>query len=41
MESGFQFADAMGPAKIVHLHTPAAGLKAIVVIDNVARGPAA
>jgi glutamate dehydrogenase (NAD(P)+) len=40
MESGFQFADAMGPAKIVYLHTPAAGLKAIVVIDNVARGPA-
>ena len=40
MESGFQFADAMGPAKVVYLHTPSAGLKAIVVIDNVARGPA-
>ena len=40
MESEFRFADAMGPAKIVHLHTPSVGLKAIVVIDNVARGPA-
>jgi glutamate dehydrogenase (NAD(P)+) len=35
----FRFADALGPAKIVHLHVPRAGLKAIVVIDNVACGP--
>jgi len=36
----FRFADALGPAKIVHLHVPDAGLKAIVAIDNVACGPA-
>jgi glutamate dehydrogenase/leucine dehydrogenase len=30
----------MGPAKIVHIHSPGAGLKAIVVIDNLACGPA-
>ena len=40
MTDPFQFADAMGPAKIVHLHSPGVGLKAIVVIDNVACGPA-
>ena len=39
MEDGFRFADAMGPARIVHIYTPSIGLKAIVVIDNVARGP--
>jgi glutamate dehydrogenase (NAD(P)+) len=36
----FAFADALGPEKIVHLHLPAAGLKAIVVIDNTWCGPA-
>ncbi len=36
----FSFADAFGPAKIVHLHTPGANLRAIVVIDNVDAGPA-
>ena len=40
MEDLFRFADDLGPAKIVHLHRPGAGLKAIVVIDNVACGPA-
>jgi glutamate dehydrogenase (NAD(P)+) len=40
MEEMFRFADELGPAKIVHLHDPGAGLKAIVVIDNVACGPA-
>lgn len=40
MTDPFQFADAMGPAKIVHIHQPGAGLKAIVVIDNLACGPA-
>jgi glutamate dehydrogenase (NAD(P)+) len=40
MEDGFRFADEFGPAKIVHIHVPSAGLKAIVVIDNIARGPA-
>ena len=40
MEDSFRFADELGPAKIVHIHVPAAGLKAIVVIDNVVCGPA-
>ncbi len=32
-------ADDLGPEKIVHLHRAEAGLRAIVVIDNVAAGP--
>lgn len=36
----FSFADELGPAQIVHLSVPAAHLKAIVVVDNVAAGPA-
>ena len=40
MEEMFRFADALGPAKIVHIHVPGVGLRAIVVIDNVACGPA-
>ena len=39
MEVLFGFADDLGPAKIVHIHEPSTGLKAIVVIDNVACGP--
>ncbi|BCR05416.1 glutamate dehydrogenase [Desulfuromonas versatilis] len=34
------FYDDLGPEKIIHIHDPRSGLKAIVVIDNVARGPA-
>lgn len=40
MENIFRFADPLGPAKIVHIHVPSADLKAIVVIDNLACGPA-
>ncbi len=40
MENMFRFADPLGPAKIVHIHVPGVGLKAIVVIDNLACGPA-
>jgi glutamate dehydrogenase/leucine dehydrogenase len=36
----FRFADELGPAKMVHIHDPATGLKAVVAIDNVACGPA-
>jgi len=36
----FRFADDLGPIKIVHVHDPATGLKAVVAIDNVACGPA-
>ena len=36
----WQLADAMGPAKIVYLQDTKANLRAIVVVDNVACGPA-
>lgn len=36
----FAFADEFGPAKIVHLASEAPELRAIVVVDNTARGPA-
>ena len=40
MSDPFRFADELGPLKIVHIHRPAVGLKAVVAIDNVACGPA-
>jgi glutamate dehydrogenase (NAD(P)+)/glutamate dehydrogenase (NADP+) len=39
-ESAFQFADELGPAKILHIYEPLTSLKAILVVDNVACGPA-
>ncbi len=39
MQDMFRFADDYGPAKIVHIHRPKPGLRAIVVVDNVAAGP--
>ncbi len=39
MDDIFSFTDEFGPAKIIHIHEPGAGLKAIVVIDNAAAGP--
>jgi len=36
----FDFADDLGPAKVVHLTERTTGLRAVVVIDNVAAGPA-
>ena len=36
----FVFADEFGPLKVVHISGPLPGLRAIVVIDNVALGPA-
>jgi glutamate dehydrogenase (NAD(P)+) len=38
MDDVFRFADELGPEKIVHVHQPALGLKAILVIDNIAAG---
>ncbi|HXV80385.1 MAG TPA: Glu/Leu/Phe/Val dehydrogenase [Candidatus Binatia bacterium] len=38
MEKIWNFADALGPAKIVHLYEPKVGLRAVVAIDNVACG---
>jgi glutamate dehydrogenase/leucine dehydrogenase len=40
MRDPFQLADAFGPARIIHVHRPGAGLKAIVAVDNTACGPA-
>lgn len=40
MQDLFSFADELGPEKIVHIQHSALGLKAIVVIDNTAAGPA-
>ena len=39
MQNIFHFADDLGPIKIVHIYDPKTGLKAVVAIDNVARGP--
>jgi glutamate dehydrogenase (NAD(P)+) len=36
----FGLADDLGPAKVVQVHEPSLGLKAVLVVDNVARGPA-
>ena len=35
-----RFCDELGPAKVMHVYEPASGLKGIVVVDNVACGPA-
>jgi glutamate dehydrogenase (NAD(P)+) len=35
----FRFADALGPSKIIHVYEPSVGLKAVLVVDNVAKGP--
>ena len=40
MEDMFTYADELGPAKIIHIYEPAVGLKAVLVVDNVAAGPA-
>jgi glutamate dehydrogenase/leucine dehydrogenase len=39
MTNPFALADDLGPEKIIHIHDPSTGLKAILVIDNVAAGP--
>jgi glutamate dehydrogenase (NAD(P)+) len=39
MEDVFRFADKLGPLKIIHVYQPSLGLKAILVVDNVAMGP--
>jgi glutamate dehydrogenase (NAD(P)+) len=36
----FELADQWGPYQVLHIHRPNTGLKAIVVVDNVSRGPA-
>lgn len=39
MTEVFDYCDALGPKTVMHVHVPAAGLRAIVVVDNVAAGP--
>ena len=39
MENCFVFADALGPAKVLHVYEPSVQLKGILVVDNCARGP--
>jgi len=40
MDDTFRFADAFGPSQIIHIYRTRPALKAIVVVDNVACGPA-
>lgn len=39
MEDMFQFADELGPLKVIHIHEPSVNLKAVLVVDNIAKGP--
>ncbi len=40
MDDAFRLADEIGPAKIIQVHNPAVGLHGVLVVDNVAVGPA-
>ncbi len=39
LEDIFALSDSLGPLKVIHVHEPSIGLKAILVVDNVATGP--
>ena len=39
MDDAFKYADELGPAKIIHVYEPSVQLKAILVVDNTAKGP--
>lgn len=39
MQDVFDFADELGPSKIIHVYEPSVNLKAVLVVDNVAKGP--
>jgi len=39
MEDLFSYADELGPAKVIHVYEPSVNLKAVLVVDNVAKGP--
>lgn len=36
----FDDMDELGPTKVIHVHEPSHGLRAVLVIDNIAAGPA-
>jgi len=40
MSDPFSFADALGPAKVIHVYEPQSQLRGVLVVDNVAAGPA-
>jgi glutamate dehydrogenase (NAD(P)+) len=40
MEDIFALGDVLGPAKVIHVSQPQLGLKGVLVVDNVACGPA-
>ena len=40
MIDAFNFADELGPARIIHVYEPALQLKGTLVVDNIARGSA-
>jgi glutamate dehydrogenase (NAD(P)+) len=39
MSDVFEFIDELGPLKVIHVYEPSINLKAILVVDNVAKGP--
>ncbi len=39
MEDIFKFADDLGPLKVIHVYEPSVNLKAVLVVDNIAKGP--
>jgi glutamate dehydrogenase (NAD(P)+) len=39
MDDMFRFRDDLGPWRITHIHEPTLDLRAVLVVDNVARGP--
>ena len=39
MENIFQYADELGPLKVIHVHEPSVNLRAVLVVDNIAKGP--
>lgn len=39
MTHAFSFGDELGPAKVIQVREPGIGLAAVLVVDNVARGP--
>jgi len=38
-DNAFRFADELGPLKIIHVYEPSINLKAVLVVDNIAKGP--
>jgi len=38
-EDIFKFADELGPMKVIHVYEPSVNLKAVLVVDNIAKGP--